>query len=158
MGIGSTCPFLSRAKFRGHELSSNEIVRLWNGIRADISALGHDVGSSTLPNMRVFYDVPQKDFLKLYTAHRNTEDAPEKDATEHAEGIDFGGVIAFTHAHFDKPTGIFMLALVFVRKGAGHFSPFDRLIRHELAQLFEVLLGLETGTLVKRLNLGHEHH
>jgi hypothetical protein len=27
-----------------------------------------------------------------------------------------------------------------------------------MAQLFEVFLGLETGTLVKRLNLGHEHH
>ena len=69
-----------------------------------------------------------------------------------------GSVIAFTHAHFDKPTSIFTLTLIFVRKGAGHFTPFDRLIRHEMAQLFEVFLGLETGTLVKRLNLGHEHH
>ena len=69
-----------------------------------------------------------------------------------------GSVIAFTHVHFDKPTSIFTLTLIFVRKGAGHFTPFDRLIRHEMAQLFEVFLGLETGTLVKRLNLGHEHH
>jgi hypothetical protein len=149
---------LSRAKFRGYELPSNEIARLWNGIRADASGLGYDVGSFAMPNMRVFYDVPQKDFLKLFTAHCNTGDAPEKHATEPAEGIAFGGVITFTHAHFDKPTCIFTLVLIFVRKGAGHFTAFDRLIRHELAQLFEVLLGLETGTLVNSLNLGHEHH
>ena len=158
MGIGSTCPFLSHAKFRGHELPSKETVCFWNGFRADVSALGHDVGPFTMPNLRVFYDVPQKDFLKIYSAHRNASDNPERNATEHAEGIDFGGIIAFTHAHFDKQTGIFTLALVFVRKGAGHFAPFDRLFRHEMAQLFEVFLGLETGTLVKRLNLGHEHH
>lgn len=106
--------------------------------------------------MRVFYDVPQKDFLKLYTAHRQTGD--EREVEEYRERIDYGGVIAFTHAHFDKLARVFPLTMIFVRKGAGHFTPFERLILHEMAQLFEVLLGLETGTLVVRLNLGHEHH
>jgi hypothetical protein len=150
------CPFLSRAKFRGYELSSSEIARLWNTVRTDVAALGYDVVPFATPSMRVFYDVPQKDFLKLYTAHRKTGD--EKEAEEYRERIDYSGVMAFTHAHFDKPTRVFTLTLIFVRKGAGHFAPFDRLILHEMAQLFEVFLGLETGTLVKRLNLGHEHH
>lgn len=148
-----TCPFLARAKFRGHELPSSEVSRLWNMVTSDVSALGYDISPFAIPSMRVFYDVPQKDFAKLYAAHRATGDVSEKEMAEYGERLDLHGVRAFTHAHFDKPTKTFTLTLVFVRKGAGQFAPFDTLIRHEMAQLYELFLGLGCGTLVKRLNL-----
>lgn len=146
------CYFLSRAKFKGYELAPSEISRLWNVVKTDVSALSYDVASFPMPSMRVFYDVTVKDFLKLYAAHRTTGDVAEKEMEEYGMRPDLGGFLGFTHAHFVKPTKVFTLVLIFVRKVSAPES-IGRIISHEMAQLFELYLELKCGTLVKRLGL-----
>lgn len=135
-------------------LAESEVSRFWNVVKKDVSALGYDVDGFPMPQMAVFCDVPDDEFDRLWAKHTTSGDVAQKEIEEYGKRVDPSKIDAFTHTHFHERTKAFTSsAVILVRKWGWTVETFDRIIRHEMTQLLELYLGLQCGTLVKRLDL-----
>ena len=141
-------------KFRGRMLIESEIARFWSVVKKDVSTLGYDVDRFPTPQMAVFCDVSDDEFDGLWAKHATVGDVAQKEIEEYGKRVDPSKIDAFTHTHFHERTKTFTSStVILIRKWKWTAESFDRIIRHEMTQLFELHLGLQCGTLVKRLDL-----